>query len=299
MKPTKPFIILILLPVIILLAGYGIVKLLNGTVTGRGRFNITLDRDVLFPWQRCAVAGFNLDIAGEQYSAQNTEPVDIVLVLDSSMSMDSKVEDRTRAAIVREVSLDFIDNFESMKNVRIGGILFNEGVAREMPLNRESGPLRDVILGLEPSGDTDFSPPLELAAAWFKDSNATKKYLVFLTDGEPGTNAHRDRPNRIYLESLAPNHVDVYMVGVGDRVPFSVLRDVIKNEKGDVEPGRILTCHDPVKLQILFDHVGEKIGNVAGRQGRLTVPMADDAFSPIQPPPHGIRKKYPRSRPIR
>lgn len=297
MKLTKPFIILLLLPLVILLAGYGAVKILNGARTGGDRFNIRMDREVLFPWQDCAVASFNMDLSGEQFTRKQIGKTDIILVVDNSESMTEPVGTRTRFDVVRDVILNFIDNFESRKNVRLGLILFAGDVTHSIPLNHDPAPLRDFIADFDSIiGSTDFSPPLELAAKWLTNSTATGKYILFLTDGEPNPGTDPKRPNQIYLDSLAPNRVDTYMVGVGDQVPFHVLRDVIKNEKGEVEPDRVLTCHDPIKLQILFDQVGEKIGNVAGRQGSLTVPMATDAFSPIQPVPVSIRKKFLRSR---
>jgi hypothetical protein len=293
MKLKKSFIILFMMPLVILTAGYGMVKILNRSAAQGDRFSIRLDREILFPWQDYAVAGIHLDFSGEGFIRKSLEKTDIVLVLDNSPSMADKVGQGTKSDIVRDVILEFIDNFESGGNVRIGAILFDRGITRKMPLDNQTGDLRDLVLSCDTFGEgTDFAPALELAGEWLKNSPAAKKYIVFLTDGEPNQEVDHSRPNRIYLETLQPNRVEVFMVGVGEQVPFNILRDVIKDKKGEFDPNRVLTCRDPLKLQILFDEVGEKIGNVIGRQGRLTIPLADHAFSPVQAVPPAIRQKY-------
>lgn len=292
MKPNKSLLILLILPVIIIIISYGITKILNiGTGGGKG-FSVDLDRDIRFPWEDQVSAAIHLDFTREK-TDRALGKTNILLIMDNSSSMNENAGNITKFEAAKEAATNFIDNLSGGSGVRIGVIFFSEGITNQIPLTGDIPHLRQAVAAYTGSGEgTDYAPALALAAQWLENCRNEKNYIVFLTDGQ----ADALEPNRIYREHLLINGVDIFMVGVGEDVWFHVLKDVISDENGNFDPNRILTCDDPIKLQVLFDQVGEEIGNVTGKQGEMKLPFAGKVFTWEKEVAPLLKKKYPEGR---
>ncbi|MCP4156369.1 MAG: VWA domain-containing protein [bacterium] len=292
MKLVRPLLILLILPLIILLLSYGAVKLLNMSNQPGTRLHVELDRDIVFPWENHMHAHIRLNLEQEQAVNKPAGNTNILLIVDNSPSMYE--EPNPRYKLAKEVIINYIDNFATGGNCRMGIIFFDMGVTNQLPLTDDLDTLKKNFAQYRGMGDgTDFAPALDMAAQWLEKYKKENNFIVFLTDG----GGEWKEPNLIYRERLLKNGTDVFMIGVGEGARYDVLREVIKDENGNFNPNRVLTCDDPLKLQVLFDHVGEEIGNVAGKQGEMLLPFAGKVFawqkaSPRDSEPDFITKTF-------
>jgi hypothetical protein len=277
MRVYKPLIILLVLPLVILLLAYGVVKLLN-TGSRAGQFYVEMEKDIVFPWEDTVVSTVHLDMSQSKGIGKDLENANIVIALDNSDSMEEGKDSRFELA--KEAILNFIDNFALSSQARVGVILFSHEVNKEIPLTADIDTLKKSLAAFPgKAGGTDFLSPLELAARWLagKDATNQKNFIIFLTDGgikEEDCQA----PNRVYKNRLLPNGVDIFMVGVGQGAWLDMLRKVIEDNEGNVPPNRVLTCDDPLRLQSVFDRAAEEMGSAIGRQGEMLIPLADKTF---------------------
>jgi hypothetical protein len=277
MKVKKYIIILLILPLLVIGAAYGIVKLLNLGITETTPLYVTVDRHILPPWQQQALATIHLDFEGVKKKNKKVGKANIVLVIDNSGSMGAGKD--SRFEIARSVIGNFIDNFSAGQDTKMGVILFDSNVSRQIPLTTQYEELKQKLYSFTPSGGgTNFLPPLELAYQWMEpsiQSNAVENnFIIFLTDG----GAEATGPNQFYNEKLLPNSVILFCIGVGEDALYENLLEVLRDKDGNVPPNRVLTCDDPIKLQYVYDQVGEEIGNVIGKQGRMPIPFAHRPF---------------------
>ncbi len=275
MKQKKALLILLTLPILILIGSYGITKILNIGTGGDKKFSVALDQDIMFPWEDQIKATIHLDFSQEKTSAPMGK-TNIVLIIDNSRSMDWMTGEITKIEAAKDAVVNFIDNFSGGASVSMGVIFFDLGITNQFPLTNDIKGLREMITAYNSSGGgTNFTPALSLAAQWLENRKNEKNHVIFLTDGGADT----IEPNRLYQDHFLKNQVNVYMVGVGQDADYQALRDIISDSENNFDPNRVLTCDDPIKIQVLFDQVGQEIGNVAGKQGEMFLPFAHKVFS--------------------
>ncbi len=300
MEFRKYFIILLVVPFLFIGAGYGIVKLINAGIGQTHPFWVEVDRDILLPWQKQAISTIHLNFAGVQKINKKVGTANIVLIIDSSGSMGDGFGSKFESA--RQVIGNFIDNFGAGVNTKMGVILFSEVVTQQIPLTNQYGELKRQLFGFTTSGGgTEFMQPLQLAYQWLEPSIQAKKaennVIIFLTDGQSDT----EGPNQFYKEKILPNGVTLFCIGVGEDALYENLLTILRDENGEVPSNRVLTCDDPIKLQSVYDQVGEEIGNVIGKQGEIPIPFAHRPFEWLPsesndnsylPPPDDQEKVY-------
>lgn len=294
MKAKRPLLILLLLPIAILLLSYGITRILNLSAPAHGPFHVEVEKDIVFPWEDNFVSTIHFNETAGQEVKKPLGKTNIVLVVDNSPSMGTG--EQSNFELAKRVIANFIDNFSLGENVTFGVILFGGGITGQIPLTREAPQVKDRLAAHTECGNgTNFTPALSLAAQWLDSITNENKFLVFLTDGDAQSTEPWEKyrePNRIYREHLLKNKTDVFMIGVGDGARYDVLRYLVTDDNGEFNPNRILTCNDPVKLQVVFDKVGEEIGNVTGKQGQMVIPFADQVFHWEKHIPQQTRGKY-------
>jgi hypothetical protein len=281
MNAKKYFIILLVVPFLIIGIGYGIVKILNVGIPQKPPIYVEVDRDIVFPWQPGALSTIHVDFTGCKKINKKLGKANIVLIIDNSGSMGDGIGSKFETA--RQVIGNFIDNFSGGQDTQMGVILFDSNVTHQIPLTNRYEELKRQLFGFTPSGgDTNFLPPLELAYQWLEPSIGTGKnnFIIFLTDGQ----SEADGPNQFYKDKLLANSVILFCIGVGEDAIYENLLDILRDGDGNVPSNRVLTCEDPIKLQFVYDQVGEEIGNVIGKQGRMPIPFASRAFAWLGPP---------------
>ncbi|REJ83483.1 MAG: VWA domain-containing protein [Acidobacteria bacterium] len=167
---------------------------------------------------------------GRKLTEVSTEGIDIVLVMDTSGSMQALDLDADERSLVRrrnrlEVAKDVVEEFvDARVNDQIGLVVFGENAFTQCPLTLDHGILKTFLERLEigMAGDaTAIGSAVGTAVKRLQDSEATSKVVVLLTDGR--SNAGSLSPLTA-AEIAATLGVKIYAIGAGTRgeAPFLV-----------------------------------------------------------------------------
>ena len=132
-----------------------------------------------------------LKVKGSTEVVQNNKILDIVLVMDTSGSMEGKSLENAKKA-----ANNFVDKLlPQNNNVNIGIVSFAEKGEIKSGLTRNVTTLKNAIKGLKADGGTYTQQGLEKAATVLNGAPAEhKKVMVVIGDGEP-TYANGEHPN--------------------------------------------------------------------------------------------------------
>ena len=167
---------------------------------------------------------------GRRLTQVQTEGIDIVLVLDTSGSMqaldlDTDEPNEARRRNRLEVSRDVIKQFVAARpGDQLGLVVFGEQAFTQCPLTLDHGVLRTLLDRVEIgiAGDaTAIGSAVGVAVKRLQDSPAQSKVIVLLTDGR--SNAGVISPDTA-AELAATVGVKIYAIGAGTRgeAPFLV-----------------------------------------------------------------------------
>lgn len=145
------------------------------------------------------------------------EGIDIMIVLDASGSMnnsDYSDDQRTRFQVAKEEAIRFI---ERRSNDALGLVIFAKDAITRCPLTMDKKIITEMIESLE-IGDIDQTATM-LATAMIaainrlKQSKATTKIMILLTDGEPSPgDLDPDKASEIAKKF----GIKVYTIGIGN-----------------------------------------------------------------------------------
>jgi Ca-activated chloride channel family protein len=160
---------------------------------------------------------------GYSWEESLTEGIDIEMVLDVSGSMGAEdFQPKNRLVVAKSVVQDFV---ASRPADRIGIVIFSGSAVTKAPLTTDREMLSLLIDSVElntlPDG-TAIGVALANAAARLKDSDATSKVIILVTDGVNNAGAIDPVSAASVCKGLG---IKVYTVGVGTagRVPIPVL----------------------------------------------------------------------------
>ncbi len=166
---------------------------------------------------------------GRKQTQVKTEGIDIVLVLDTSGSMQALDLDadrtisqrRNRLEVAKSVVEEFVDK---RANDQIGLVVFGSEAFTQCPLTLDHGILATFLERVEigMAGDgTAIGSAIGTAVKRLRDSEAKSKVIVLLTDGR--NNAGALSPAKA-AEVAATYGIKIYAVGAGtrDKAPFIV-----------------------------------------------------------------------------
>ena len=193
----------------------------TGVVARLPKSGWTRYRHVPFILRCLAFAALAIALARPQAGNSNTqrtaEGLDIVMVLDTSGSMNLRDftwgrEKPTRMAVVKRVISDFI---KERTNDRIGMVVFGTEAFTQAPLTLDHEVLNrfiDIITVGMAGEATAVGDGLAAAVNRLKSVEAKSKVVILLTDG--GNNAGRVDPLAA-AQAAATMGVKVYTIGVG------------------------------------------------------------------------------------
>ena len=167
-----------------------------------------------------AVALLAVGLAGPQWGATREKierkGVDVVVVIDTSLSMRATDVVPSRLARARQAIVNLVD---LMKGDRVGIVTFAGSAFTFCPLTLDYGAARmfvDLIdTGLVPDPGTDIPDALREAAGNFDPATDKHKVIILISDGENLESAKGEDPAKV-AEELHKQGVVIYTVGVGE-----------------------------------------------------------------------------------
>lgn len=152
----------------------------------------------------------------DEHSKVMVEGIDIMLVLDVSLSMhcfDDPRNEKTRIAIAQEEAINFI---KKRDNDPIGLVLFGNQAVSRCPATLDKNVLEDIIknyeLGEIDGQGTVLTQGIVTALNRLRKSDAKTKIIIMLTDGVPSDN---DLPPEYAVELANKYGVKIYTIGIG------------------------------------------------------------------------------------
>jgi Ca-activated chloride channel family protein len=169
---------------------------------------------------------------GRTLTKVETEGIDIILVIDTSGSMQALDLDtdvgityrKHRLTVVKEVVAEFI---EKRENDQIGMVVFGAEAFTQCPLTLDHGILATFLerVKIGMAGDsTAIGSALGIAAKRLKKSTAKSRVIVLLTDGR--NNAGSLSPITA-AEAAKTYGIKVYTIGAGTRGKAPFLADTV------------------------------------------------------------------------
>ncbi|QMU28505.1 vWA domain-containing protein [Adhaeribacter radiodurans] len=159
---------------------------------------------------------------------QSSEGIDIMLVLDTSGSMELKDFKPNRLDAAKEVALRFIKGrFQD----RIGVVVFAGDAYSLAPLTTDYDLLRETIKGIHfkmiPNDGTAIGSALGVAINRMREAVTKSKVCILISDGE---NTGGNIEPAVAARLAHAFNIRIYTIGIGEdgRVPFDT------NEKGEI-----------------------------------------------------------------
>lgn len=201
-------------------------------------------------------------------SKVEVEGIDMVLVLDVSGSMQhTDFDERSRLDVAKQEALRFI---AKRVNDPIGVVVFGKHVISRCPLTLDKTMLRSVIgdlqLGIVDPDGTVLSRALVTAVNRLKQSTATSKVIILLTDGEP---SEGDLQPQVALEAAKRYGIKIYTIGIGsEEQRFAMhqlyglvaiprvnkeLLDILADETG----GKSFLAQNPDDMRAIYDTIDQ------------------------------------------
>ncbi|MFO8056700.1 MAG: VWA domain-containing protein [bacterium] len=179
-------------------------------------------------------------LAGPQWGATREKierkGVDVVVVLDTSLSMDARDVAPSRLLKAKESIIRLVD---MMKGDRLGIVLFSGKAMVMCPLTLDYNAARmflDIIdSGIVPEPGTDIGEALQTASELFTGETEKYKVIVLISDGENLESDDSGEPLEV-ARKLAEKGIRIYTVGVGEsegsRIPLESGKGFKEDERG-------------------------------------------------------------------
>lgn len=219
----------------------------------------------------------------EASPAINDNPVDIMLVLDRSGSMDG-----APLAALKLAAKEFIDIIKSATNPgdptatdigapsRIGIVSFSDSAHLDQSLTRDISALDDKIDLLAADGRTNHTSAFEIATANFIPvlMPANKKILIMFTDGDTTTGGDAN-PAALAARDAG---IEIYCIGLGN-IDASNLEDWASLPTAD----HVILAPTPEELAAAFKKLAESI-SPPGAIDITVVDTLEDEFEIVGTP---------------
>ena len=195
----------------------------------------------------------------------NSGERDIILTLDLSSSMSGKSIMETKNA-----STKFIDNILN-EDANIGLVGYSNSATILSDLSANKDRLKEIVSSLKVYGRTNMEGGLSTAYAMLKNSNARKKIIVLMSDGEPNEGKEGDELVA-YADEIKSTGIIIYTVGFfesmsGGKSSAQILMERIASE------GYHYEVASADELVYFFDDVANQINGQRYIYVRIACPV--------------------------
>jgi len=237
----------------------------------RPKLNLAFLRFIPRILQLCAIVSIVIALARPQSATEiiesQTEGIDIMLLLDTSGSMETEDYPPNRLEVAKKTAASFV---EGRKHDRIGIVLFAEEALSYSPLTLDYQLLNKLIRSIHqeilPKQGTAIGSAISIGINRMRDSQHPSKVMILMTDGAN----NRGKIDPITAAKLAKNyHIRVYCIGIGKEVymrsyPLGGKRSVQSDldeqslmQIAAITGGVFFRSTDQQSLDAIFDQIGE------------------------------------------
>lgn len=216
---------------------------------GGARSNLSSFKPILFILKMVGVSLCIIALARPRYvdittKVKSDEGIDIMLTVDTSLSMLARDLKPDRLAALKEVAKGFVLN---RKTDRIGLVEYSGEALTRVPLTTDRQMMVSEIDQLQ-SGNlldgTAIGIGLATAVNHIKDSKAISKVIILMTDGVESVNPSSDLlyvSPRQAADIAAAKGIKVYTIGIGTNgmAPFPTQYDMLGNFVFEMQPVEI------------------------------------------------------------
>ena len=204
------------------------------------------------------------ETSSEQERVTTSDERDIVLVLDSSGSMNGKPIEETKKAATK-----FVDTI-LQDNASIGIVNYDDYSTISSPFSNSKSSLESVINALDTGGSTNIEAGLRSAEQMLSQSSAKKKIIVLMSDGEPNLGLVGESLIS-YADELKEKGIYIYTLGffesISDKTKAQTLMEKIASEG----------CHyevsDADSLVFFFGDIADQINGQKYIYVRIACPV--------------------------
>ena len=217
-----------------------------------------------------ALAGLALAVARPEITvAVPDERASIVLVTDTSGSMEATDVAPSRLVAAREAGLSFLDDVPSA--VRVGGVVFNHTIRSMEPPSRDRATVREQLERLRPRGGTATGEALAgaLGLVEGRGARAAPAAIVLLSDG---ASTHGREPLPL-ADEAARRDIPIYTVALGTDGGTIEVETPSGTRERPVPPdretlrrlaaasgGRYFEADDSPELSEVYERLGSQVG---------------------------------------
>lgn len=197
-------------------------------------------------------------IFAQGQTVNNNRTKDIVLVIDTSGSMDWTVDGeerynnggnlkqgekyrKSRLDIMQTVANNFVNQFND-SNLRISLVEYSTYAARNINLTSDKTAIINTINALDTGGSKNIGDGLRAAYYTLNNSSGQDKYIILMTDGEPeafsqkkGISVSSNNDTNYYIDSAVKTSLNNYNISQNTQTKYSNLAeyDCYKREYDD------------------------------------------------------------------
>lgn len=154
----------------------------------------------------------------------------MAMVIDHSGSMDSAASATSNMSCMEVAKQAAVNALDSLREIdEVGVLAFDDSYTWSVPLGEATdlAGIAERIAGISANGGTSIYPALNEAVQEMKNSDATLKHIVLLTDGQDGYRAYDP-----LITDMEENGITLSTVAVGEGADINTLQWLAQNGGG-------------------------------------------------------------------
>jgi Ca-activated chloride channel homolog len=188
-----------------------------------------------------------------RYVSNQDEPISLVVVLDASASMASRIQEEKKAFTQLINTSNPQDDF--------GLITVSDQPQVALHFEGSAGDSQGTVNALQPEGSTALWDGMYLGIQQLKNSRCQRKAMVVISDGGDNHSRYTESELKSLLKEA---DVEVYAIGMFDRFPQRLEErkgPLQLDEVTSVTGGRVFPVHDPVELLRAVTQISHELRN--------------------------------------